>query len=342
MATATARRPVLYLASVIPEIAQTIRNINPNIEVKEVKIDGDPAELSGIKTPPDVLASALKDAEVLLTDPFILGPILYRLPRMKWVMSTWAGPDKVFQYVDQSKPFPDFTLTRFAGKFGPAMAEYVVGNIVARERHFQEMRQDQERCKWNWSARANYRLLSTLSLGILGLGEIGKEVARACQTFGMTVYGAVRGIPEDSNKSPYVSHYKLLSELPEVFHNCDYVCNILPSTPETRGLLNGDVFKHCANKKSVFINVGRGDVVDEDTIVNAISQGWLSGAILDVYPEEPLPASSKLWTCPGVTLSPHVAAVSFGWQVAEVVCENYERYVQGLPLKYQVSWEKGY
>jgi hypothetical protein len=93
---------------------------------------------------------------------------------------------------------------------------------------------------------------------------------------------------------------RLNSDLPDLLQNCDYIINVLPSTPDTTGLLNGDILKHSAQKHSVFINIGRGTVIKEEDLVNALSKGWLSAAILDVFETEPLPPSSALWTMPQV------------------------------------------
>lgn len=108
------------------------------------------------------------------------------------------------------------------------------------------------------------------------------------------------------NKQLYCEQLMLLcscrlhSNLPDLLHNCDYIISVLPSTPGTTGLLNEDMLKHCAQKQPVFINIGRGTVIKEKDLVNALSRGWLSAAILDVFETEPLPVSSVLWTMPQV------------------------------------------
>ncbi|XP_041379707.1 LOW QUALITY PROTEIN: glyoxylate/hydroxypyruvate reductase B-like [Gigantopelta aegis] len=182
--------------------------------------------------------------------------------------------------------------------------------------------------------------LSTLTIGIIGSGNIGKEIAKKCKQFGMTVLGLTREPVPLDKRIPYVDQYKLLDELHELLGTSDYVCSVLPSTSDTRGLLSGEVFKHCFTKvqksvfinvgrgdvtdeasilkamrlipsihpfylsliiqKSVFINVGRGDVTDEASILKAMRAGWLSGAILDVFETEPLPTNSELWDLPGL------------------------------------------
>lgn len=108
------------------------------------------------------------------------------------------------------------------------------------------------------------------------------------------------------NKQLYCEQLTLLcscrlhSDLPDLLQNCDYIINVLPSTPDTIGLLNEDMLKQCAQKQPVFINIGRGTVIKEKDLINALSRGWLSAAILDVFETEPLPPSSVLWTMPQV------------------------------------------
>ena len=158
-----------------------------------------------------------------------------------------------------------------------------------------------------------YRLLSELSIGILGLGDIGKEIARACKALGMRVWGV--GRQEKQEKNPNVDHYRTLKCLPEVLQSCDYFCNVLPDTSATRNLLSGNTLECGKEKSPVFINLGRGNVIDEASLVNALQKGWISGAILDVFENEPLPKESPLWDMPQVTITPHNAAVTYPYQV---------------------------
>nr|XP_006822268.1 PREDICTED: putative D-3-phosphoglycerate dehydrogenase-like [Saccoglossus kowalevskii] len=181
-----------------------------------------------------------------------------------------GGVDAILDKLDRSRELPKFKLSRYAGVFGPHMAEYVIGSIIARERSFHLLKKDQEKCEWNRPLRSEYRLLSTLSIGILGAGDIGLEIARVCKAFGMTVWGLVRHNLPPEKRSQYINHYRQMSMLPELLENCDYVCNVLPSTKQTIGLLNGNVLESCKAKKSVFINVGRGNIITEESLVNAM------------------------------------------------------------------------
>lgn len=159
-----------------------------------------------------------------------------------------------------------------------------------------------------------YRSLSNLTLGILGLGDIGKEVAKYCKALGMTIWAM--GRTERTELPPDVDHFRTQSGLKEVLESSDYICNILPSTPTTQNLLAGDVLEVCKSRQSVFINVGRGDVISEESLLKALKNGWIAGAVLDVFEKEPLPKDSELWDMPGVTITPHCAAVSFAEDVS--------------------------
>ncbi|KAK3612078.1 hypothetical protein CHS0354_021765 [Potamilus streckersoni] len=135
-------------------------------------------------------------------------------------------------------------------------------------------------------------------------------------------------------------------KLPKLLEESDYICCLLPSTQETRNILSGDMLAHCHRKRGVLISIGRGDVVDEESIVKAIRNKWIGGAVLDVFPEEPLHAGSPLWSLPDVYITPHIS----GWSVApqfkeEMVDEfvsKFRIYQSGKPLSHIIDWEKGY
>ena len=281
------------------------------------------------KTDPDT-AQALAQAEVVVADPPLVAYHLEGAPHLKWLQATYAGVDSLLR---AGAP-RDFVLTRVEGAFGPMMAEYTLGHILARERHLLGLSRWQESHQWQPSG---YRVLSDLTLGLLGVGSIGQAVAAVARGFGMTVWGFRRG----SGTVPNVDRVFTPDQLAEFLAGADYLVNILPSTPATRGLLSGQVLKACL-PGTVFINMGRGDVVDEHSLVQALEAGWLAGAVLDVFDAEPLPKDSPLWDLPGVTITPHVAALGAAGAIAEIVAANLARYLAGEPLRQVVDWERGY
>lgn len=271
------------------------------------------------------------DAEILFGDPgAVMSAIDHHLPKLKWMQSTWAG---VNVFMDKTKR-RDFTLTRIAGVFGQLMAEYVLSQILAHERHVRELSAHQQQSVWEDGPYKTPRRLTDLTLSLLGPGDIGLVVAQRAKAMGMRTAAfkrdgaALEGVDET------------LASLSETLARGDVIVNVLPSTPATRGLLSGDALKGC--KGAVFINVGRGDIIDEESLLTALAQGWLTKAVLDVFPVEPLPQSSKLWTHPQVIITPHISAPSLPADVAGVFMANLELHAAGEALRFAVDWEKGY
>jgi phosphoglycerate dehydrogenase-like enzyme len=279
----------------------------------------------------DATSSVIGQAEIILADPPLIAHLLDQASSLKWLQSTWAGVDAIFQKNSRR----DFILTRIKGLFGPLMAEYILGHIIAREREVVTLAERQR--ERSWRPEINYRRLSTLTLGVLGLGDIGGAVARAAKAFGMTVWG----LRTRDEPVPGVDRIFTPEHLDEFLAGADYLANTLPGTPRTTDLLSGETLQAC-KPTTVFMNVGRGDVVDEASLVNALRKGWIAGVVLDVFPAEPLPPESPLWDLPNVTVTPHVAAYSFPDAVADIFAANLARYQAGEPLLHRVDWERGY
>ncbi|XP_052765258.1 glyoxylate/hydroxypyruvate reductase B-like [Mya arenaria] len=163
----------------------------------------------------------------------------------------------------------------------------------------------------------------------------------------MTVIGVTKQVrTEERMQHDAVDQYVTIESLDEVLATVDYICCCLPGTPDTANMLSGDILKACCQKKPVLINTGRGDLIDEITLVTAIREGWLGGAVLDVNPAEPLPPDSPLWTLQNVLITPHISGYTRDprhiQRYVDVFVENYRRYCDGQPLMYEVDFEKGY
>jgi len=238
-----------------------------------------------------------------------------------------------------SNGFP-FKLTRFAGKFGPPIAEWCLARIISHERNFAATAADQKERAWAKSRHevTSYRYLSDLTLTVLGCGDIGLCIARAAKAFGMRVVGYVRG--DVQNRNPVVDVYT--NSLPEALREANYIVSVLPSTPSTIGILSGEALQPCHVKSPVLLNVGRGSVIDETSLLRALELNYISAAILDVFETEPLPTESALWDHPKVVVSPHVSGLTRGVDVPHLFLQNYERYCQNQELLYAVDWSKGY
>ncbi|XP_067685948.1 glyoxylate/hydroxypyruvate reductase B-like [Haliotis asinina] len=288
----------------------------------------------------------LSQTEVLFGSPKMMGGIIPRCTSLKWIQLPQAGADKILNLLSENKVNKSIIVTRNGESFAKPLAEHIMGQILTTNKGYYKWYHKQKRAVYE---RENLysKPLSLTSVGILGLGCIGREAARTCKFFGMKVWGMTRTeVPEDQ-KSPHVDEYRTGSSLHEILSECDYIVNILPSTEQTRDLLSGDAFSFCKNKKTTFINVGRGDVTDEESILKALRNKWLQYAALDVHNPEPLPASSPLWSEPGVIITPHISGGLFlypGHQQdrAELFVKQYRRYVNNEPLEYVVDVDRGY
>ncbi|XP_067003289.1 glyoxylate/hydroxypyruvate reductase A [Anabrus simplex] len=338
--------PHVAVFSNIPKLTTCLKNAMPNIHFREVtpgcavlnKQFSSPGEVS------DDSLKVLQESEIIIGDFNIMAPVLDQLPNVKWLQGTWAGADTIFKTYDHNKPRLPYVITRFSGSFfGNQMSEYVVAHIVNRERCFFSFYDSQKAHKWEKNDLFPFRRsIQDLTIGILGTGVIGKSIAKVLKTLHATVWGLGRTPLPEGEKLPNIDEYRLVSKLPELLQNCDYVINVLPDTKETTGLLSGDILHHCAHKQSVLINIGRGNVYSEEDLLKALKEGWLSGAILDVFSVEPLPANSPLWDMKQVTISPHIAGITRPQDVAKVFKENYERFKAGKPLLHVLDLEKGY
>ncbi|KAI8782023.1 glyoxylate/hydroxypyruvate reductase A [Biomphalaria glabrata] len=316
-------------------VRRKLKNLDLDIEVKDI---------------PEKEIHSLQDDEV----EFAVGQIRQLVAilsretnKIKWIQCTSAGVDHIFKNIDHIKPQKDFIMTRTASlDRGQMMGEYCIGHIIARERGFQIWTEAQRRADYDRKAAPSFRMLRDLTVGFLGVGSLGGEIARMCRAVGMSVWAGVTDRRFESGASPSqeFDHVIPMSRLDDLLGQCDYVVATLPSTPETRGLLSGDVLQACKVKQTVLINLGRGDLIDDLSLIKAISNGWLGGAILDVLDQEPLPPDNPLWSLPNVTITPHISCQAKN--SLDIVAENYVdnvlRYLRGERLQNYVDFNKGY
>ncbi|XP_057321238.1 glyoxylate/hydroxypyruvate reductase A-like [Microplitis mediator] len=313
--------------SSLSKLAQHIKKLMPLLNVININPDNsEPVELN--------------NAEIMVADCSLLPNIKHKLSNIKWIQSTFAGVEKLMELRDDKNI--NFIVTRFVDDtFGIEMAEYVVMQIVAHERKQWDEYEAQKKTIWaSDSLFGTRRLISDMNIGIMGVGNIGKPVARILKNFGAKIRGLTRTVP--TIKESYIDEYRTTNLLPEFLSNCDYVINILPATPETDGLLNGDVLKNCKENNTIFINVGRGNIIKENDLVTALENKWIAAAILDVFEVEPLPPTSKLWTMPQVIITPHNSCSARTESVAKLFVNNYKKFINGEPLPNTVDFQRGY
>jgi phosphoglycerate dehydrogenase-like enzyme len=281
---------------------------------------------------PDLIieSTLTPEIDIVLGEPGRIKAALASLPALIWVQSIWAGVEPLLD----SALRRDYILTNARGVFGEFMSEYVIGYLLAHERKIFERAQAQQSKEWNNSLTGTLR---GKTIGLLGVGSIGAEIALTAKFFGMTV----RGYTRDSETSTHVDMYYHGSDLLDFANGLDYLVSILPNTKDTRKIVNADLL-NALPPHALFINVGRGSAVDEFALIGALNQNRIAGAVLDVVEQEPLPKEHPFWTTPNLFMTFHTSAPSLPEDITNLFIENYELFNEGQPLKYKVDFERGY
>lgn len=281
---------------------------------------------------PTKLDAALKDAEILLTGGLDASNLASRAPRLKWVQSTSAGVEKLAPYVPSG-----IVLTNASGVHMPKGGEYAMTALLMLNHRVPHFVTAQRAARWD---QAFATPIAGKTVLILGVGAIGSAAARLARRFGMRIIGLSRS----GKPSKLVDRMYRSKDLPKVLPQADFVLAILPLTAETRGML-GRAELDLMPRHAGLINLGRGPVIDYDALADKLRKGELAGAVLDVYPEEPLPASSPLWSTPNLIMSPHCAvddATAYAARALDLFLGNLKRYVAGRKLVNIVDTRLGY
>ena len=272
------------------------------------------------------LSDALRGAEALLLWDYFSEAVRDAWPSagsLSWIHVAAAGVDKLL--------FPelvgsDVVVTNARGIFDRAMAEFVLGSILAVAKDIHLSHDLQTARRWH---RRETRLISAETALVVGTGSIGRETARLLRAVGMDVRGAGRTARSgDPDFGEIVASTDLVAHVGWA----DHVVVAAPLTAQTRGLISKDVLA-AMKPGSHLVNVGRGPIVDEAALVAALREGTVEAASLDVFEVEPLPAESPLWTMPGVAVSAHMSGDFEGWReaLARQFIDNARRWLNGEP-----------
>lgn len=302
----------------------------------------DPAErraLGGAEADPAVRArldAALAAAEVLFGVGRLPADLLQRAPRLRWYQAMTAGVDRVPPGLLRA---PDFKISSARGHNAGAVAEHVIWALLALVRGAVTMLDSQRAHTW---ARLTPGELAGRTLGIVGFGAIGEEVARRARPFGMSLI-ATRRSARAGDSHPLIDRLLPPDGLVELLEASDAVLIATPLTEETRGLIDTAAFDRMRTS-AYLIDVSRGGVVDAAALVAALQSGRIAGAALDVTDPEPLSADSPLWDMPNVLITPHISGSSayFNERAVDLFLENLHRYTTGQPLQNLVDPVRGY
>lgn len=333
---------VLITVEFAQELLEQIQAVSPRLEVISLPT----------LTPEELPEDTWEGVEVLYTNKVLPEP--EQASDLRWIQFHRAGNERLIDAPILRKP--DLVATTLSGASAPQVAEYVLGMILSLGHHTPEIIDFQKQRVWpaDRGERFSPQELNQSTVGIIGYGSIGREVARLCCAFGAKVlatkadaknpedpgYG-IEGIGDPGGDSVHLLYppQALISMLKE----CDYVVVAVPLTPETRNLIAAEELD--AMKSSTYlVDISRGGVVDHSDLIEALRAGRLAGAALDVFPEEPLSTDSQLWGLPNVILSPHIAGMTarYDERAADLFVGNLDRYLAGEDLLNQIDLERGY
>jgi len=256
-----------------------------------------------------------------------LGDDLFRrMTGLQWIQSLATGTD---QFLRMPSLRADVLITSGRGIHGPPMREIVAYFMLFLARDAMRQIADQKAHRWD---RRYWSLLAGKTAAIVGLGVGGTAIGELLKAFGMTVIGVTRVPRRVAGLDEVVPRPRLL----EAVRRADYLINILPSAPENRDLIGKNVF--CAMKPTAFfINVGRGDTVDENALIAALREKRIAGAGLDVFRSRPLATDSPLWDMPNVVLTPHSGAYVWEYEdyMLPIVLGNMRLFLAGRQSEMQ-------
>jgi phosphoglycerate dehydrogenase-like enzyme len=260
-----------------------------------------------------------------------LAEVVAGLPGLRWVHATSAGAgEQVRRAGLPAEALERVAITTSSGVHAVPLAEFAIFGLLAVAKDLPRLIEDQRARAWP-EIRQPFRELSGQTLFLVGLGEIGREVARLGKALGMRTVGFRRteGPPPE-----WVDEIHGPQRLAELAGRADAMVVSLPLTDQTAGLIDRATIERLP-PGCIFVNIGRGAVVDEPALVDALRDRRIAGAVLDVFATEPLPADSSLWTLPNVLVTPHAAALSAreNERITELFVDNLRRYLDGRPLR---------
>jgi phosphoglycerate dehydrogenase-like enzyme len=333
---------VLVTISFSEGLAAQLRGVSPKLRVT----------VQGAASADEIAPEIWARTEILYTGRILPAP--ERVPNLKWIQSHFAGIDGLLREPIFAKA--NLIVTTLSGVAVSQMAEYAVMMVLALGHRLPAMNASQRKADWpkdRWERFAPLELRNA-TVGLVGYGSIARQIARLLQPFGATVLACKRDAmtPRDNGYTAedmgdpdgnFVHRLYPSQALRSMVRECDFVIVTTPLTANTRGLINAEVLS--AMKPTAFIvDVARGGIIDHVALTKALQDNKLAGAALDVFPEEPLPASSPLWQMPNVIITPHISGNSprYDERAVTLFSENLTRYLAGLPLYNVFNFERGY
>ncbi len=321
------------LLVICPPDHYLLRNLDPIRASADISVENDPSALE--KHAPE--------AEVILYSGFVgkappFEQIWRHTRKLKWIHSLAAGVDKLL--------FPELiespvVITNARGVFKRSLAEFAITGMLYFYKHVRRLVDSQRAHRWD---DFMVEWLRGKTMGVVGYGEIGRECAMLAKALGVQIY-ATRRNPAASAGDPIVDRMFPTTEFKTMLKEVDVLLAAAPLTPETRHMIGGPEFR-AMKPSAIIINVGRGPVIDEAALIEALREKRVAAAALDVFEHEPLPEDHPFWDMENVLISPHCTDRTHDpdWLDLSTQCfvANFQRYVTGQPLLNIVDKRAGY
>lgn len=337
---ATSPIEVLITVAFPDELIEPLRQLSPRL-----RISVQPA-----RNPEDLSPDLWNRVEVLYTDRLL--PEASAAPNLRWVQFHYAGIDHVLGNPLLKKP--DLTVTTLSGAAAPQVAEHAVMMMLVLGHKISELHVYQYKAEWakdRWERFKPVELRGS-TVGIVGYGSIGREIARLLQPFDVKILAAKRDVmhPEDDGYMPpglgdpggdLFTRLYPITALKSMVKKCDFVVVCVPLTDDTTNLIGPEEL--AAMKPGAYlVDVSRGGVIQPQALLDVLRDKKIAGAALDVFAEEPLPPTSPLWKLPNVLISPHTSGISthYSSRAIDMFGANLKRYLSGEELfnRYQSEW----
>jgi phosphoglycerate dehydrogenase-like enzyme len=337
--------PKLNVLITVPfegQLIDSLRAISSQMEIRVIEA----------RSADEVPAEIWERTDILYTAGVLPSP--EQVPALKWIQFHFAGVDRITRAPILHRE--GIITTTLSGAHAPQMGEYILMMLLALGHKLPAMLRLKDARTWpkDRIQRLMPVELRGSTVGIVGYGSIGREVARLLQPFGVQVLAAKWNAmqPEDTGytqeglgdpEGNLPRRIYPFQALKSMIRECDFLVVAVPLTPETRGLIGAEELTRMKDT-AYLVDISRGGVVDHNSLIQSLKEGDIAGAALDVFPEEPLPEDSPLWKLPNVIISPHIAGVSprYDQRAIDLFAENLQRYLNGEPLLNRVDLERGY
>ncbi len=344
------RLTVLIASYLEPEHVDRIRQVDSRLDViyepellRKPRYAADHNGAPVPRTPEDEARwrALLAKADVLFDFDYTNDADLPELaPRVRWIQASSAGIGQFVARRRYHERMKGTTFTTARGVHAVPLAEFCAMAMLSFSRGLFRMHELQGSRHWERFAGTD---LVGRTVVIFGHGAIGREVARLARAFGMKAIGVKRSVDGEAPAAHHVDELHAASALPALLPRAEFLVLAAPHTPQTERVLGAREFG-LMPEGSVLINIGRGALVDEEAMIQALRSGRLQGAALDVFATEPLPKESPLWTMPNVLVSPHSASTSDreNGRLTALFCENLQNFLAGRPLRNVLDVERLY